>query len=95
MRTTPPIQVFRALVILLAGIGCSMVMTRPALGVTALKGQKDGANIGVVATAAATKAQREVQIRRLKNLLVSRKTKNTEATFEALEKLQKNLRGEN
>lgn len=74
--------------------GLSLSMAQPALAIVGSQG-RESARMGEVATSAVSKAEASVQIRRLKNLLVSRKAKNSNATFDALEKLQKNLRGQN
>lgn len=59
-----------------------------------LGGAKDLDSFTSVTTAAASKAEAEVQIRRLKNLLVSSPQSHGDQIFERLEKLQKNLRGQ-
>jgi hypothetical protein len=45
-------------------------------------------------TTAAARARTDVQIRRIKSLIVKRQV-NQEAAYEQLERLQKNLRGQN
>jgi hypothetical protein len=45
-------------------------------------------------TTAAVRARTDVQIRRIKSLIVKRQV-NQEAAYEQLERLQKNLRGQN
>jgi hypothetical protein len=65
-----------------------------AFGATTPTLVRDRVEVGEVTTVAVTKAQSDVQIRRIKNLLVNRRSKNSEAAFKKLEKLQKSLRGE-
>lgn len=65
-----------------------------AEGVTAQPVVRDTEAIDNVTTGEAARARADVQIRRIKNLIVTRNT-DDDADYERLEKLQKQLRGEN
>ena len=83
----------RALEIALAAT--VMMTAAVAEGVTPASFIKDAEQIGSVTTGAAVRARADVQIRRIKSLLVSKGAQDNDADFDKLEKLQKDLRGQN
>ncbi len=72
-----------------------MMTAAVAEGVTPVSFIKDAEQIGQVTTGAAVRARADVQIRRIKSLLVSKGAQDNDADFDKLEKLQKDLRGQN
>lgn len=64
-----------------------------AEGVTQEPIIRDAEPLSSVTTGAATRASAEVQIRRIKTLMLT-KTSDSDAEYDRLEKLQKDLRGE-
>lgn len=66
-----------------------------AHGVTAAAPVKDVESVASVTTSAAVRASADVQIRRIKNLMVSKiGDSETDLAMDRLKKLQKDLRGE-
>ncbi len=78
-------------------VAASLLLTAAvAEGVTPAPLVKDAESVDSVTTGAATRARADVQIRRIKNLMLSKgATEDTDADFDRLEKLQKDLRGQN
>lgn len=64
-----------------------------AEGVTEAPVIRDAESVATVTTGAATRARAEVQIRRIKTLILTKAT-DSDADYLQLEKLQKDLRGE-
>ncbi len=56
---------------------------------------KDADRVDAVTTGAAVRARADVQIRRIKSLIVTKGSTDNDADFDRLEKLQKDLRGQN
>lgn len=66
-----------------------------AEGVTPAAMIKDADSVDSMTTGAAVRARADVQIRRIKSLMLTKGAQDTDADFEELEKLQKDLRGQN
>ena len=67
------------------------LMPTMAHGVTATTMIKDAESVSSVTTTAALRARADVQIRRIKTLIVSKQT-DDDAAYEALERYQRELR---
>lgn len=77
-------------------VATSLLMTAAvAEGVTPSALVNDADSVASVTTGAATRARADVQIRRIKSLMLSKGAQDTDADFDRLEKLQKDLRGQN
>lgn len=71
-------------------------LTATAAEAVTSPGQPKGADRQeAMTTGAATRARADVQIRRIRELLVSKKMTDDDATYKELETLQRQLRGQN
>jgi hypothetical protein len=75
-------------------VAACLLTSAVAQGVTPNKLLKEADHVDSVVSGAAARAQAEVQIRKIKSLIITRTTTDDEATYDRLEKLQKQLRGE-
>ena len=64
-----------------------------ALGITSPAHVKDADSIAILTTTAAVRAVADVQVRRIRSLIISKKT-DDERDYDRLEKYQRELRGE-
>lgn len=83
-------KAFAATVLVLAGVSLNGAI---AVGVTATDMIRDAEAVSSVTPGAAIRAHADVQIRRIKTLIITRNS-DRDADFQQLEKLQKDLRGE-
>jgi hypothetical protein len=82
--------------VLKTAIALNLLLTAAvAQGVTSESLVKEADSVAAVTPEAAVRARADVQIRRIRGLIVSKRTTDDDAAFDRLEKLQKQLRGQN
>lgn len=69
------------------------ITTTPALAVSQETVTRDAEKVDSVTTGLAARARTDVQIRRIRNMIINRQG-DRETAYRELERLQKNLRGE-
>ncbi len=73
---------------------CALLSAQVAQGVTGAAFVKDTESVDSVTTSAAVRANADVQIRRIKNLMVLKKTDSEDQAMVRIQRLQRDLRGE-
>ena len=81
-------QTLKAIVLVM-----SFLLSNTALAVTGSEASTVGEEVNHLMTSVAERAEADVQIRRIKNLLLTQEI-DGDAAFEELEKLQNSLRGQ-
>ena len=73
---------------------CTLMSAQVAEATTSASLAKDAESVDSVTTSAAVRANADVQIRRIKNLMVIKKVESMDTAMIKIERLQRDLRGE-